>query len=114
MLLESFPVHALFNITNDADINIFPHQGEYFSTEISAGASAWELLTALENMPNVGTVFVEENPNSVTLGDGTDATTAEWAVTFTSAVGAFPALVVRLLPYLTPSTAVWVVFPGQS
>lgn len=74
-------------------------QGEYLSTEISAVASAWELMTGLENMPNVGTVSVEDNPDSVTLGTGTDATTAVWVVTFTSAVsepGDSPGLQVRL------------------
>lgn len=100
------PCMSTHNTVFDTDINAIPHhQGEYFSTEISAAASAWELLTALENMPNIGTVSVEDNPDSVTLGTGTDATTAEWTVTFTSAVGAFPTLEVTLLHISAPSTS---------
>lgn len=39
-------------------------------------------------MPNVGTVSVEDTSSSLALGVGvgTDATTAVWVVTFTSAV----------------------------
>lgn len=42
-------------------------------------------------MPNVGTVSVEETAN-VTFGEGDNANTSVWDVSFTSAVGAFPAL----------------------
>lgn len=66
-------------------------QGLYLSTEIDANASAWEFLTGLENMPNIGTVSVEETAN-VTLGDGNNANTSVWDITFTSAVGGFPSL----------------------
>lgn len=71
-------------------------QGEYFSTEISAAASAWELLTALENMPNVGTVSVEDTSSGLN---------AVWVVTFTSAVSDtsdFPGLQVRTTAPLNP------------
>lgn len=59
-------------------------QGRYVSTEIGGNAPAWELLTSLENMPNVGTVNVEKTVNAPV-----------WEITFTSAVGPFPALEVR-------------------
>lgn len=71
-------------------------QGLYLSTELGANASAWEFLTGLENMPNVGTVSVDETAN-VTLGDGNNANTSVWDITFTSAVGNFPSLEVRTL-----------------
>lgn len=68
---------------------------------MNAAASAWGLLTGLENMPNIGTVSVEDNPGSLTLDTGANAITAVWVVTFTSAVsetGDFPNLEVSLVP----------------
>lgn len=45
-------------------------------------------------MPNVGTVDVEQTAN-MTAASSSNANTSSWEVTFTSAVGAFPALEVR-------------------
>lgn len=66
------------------------------STEFDANASAWEFLTGLENMPNIGTVSVEEVGNSSTDSSGRDTNTSVWQIVFTSAVGEFPSLEVRM------------------
>lgn len=69
----------------------------YVSTEFDANASAWEFLTGLENMPNIGTVSVEETGNS-SAGSGSDTNTSVWEIVFTSAVGEFPSLEVCMSP----------------
>lgn len=68
--------------TNESDFTAV--QGRYVSKEIGANAPAWEMLTSLENMPNIGTVTVEKTAN-----------VPAWEITFTSALGPFPALEVR-------------------
>ena len=68
----------------------------YISAEFNANASAWEFLTGLENMPNIGTVSVEEIANTSDTS-GSNANTSVWEITFTSAVGAFPSLEVRIV-----------------
>ena len=74
-------------------------KGLYVSTEIDANASAWGMLTSLENMPNVGTVAVEKTVN-VYVGTGSNANTSVWEITFTSAVGDFAAVEVRILTFV--------------
>lgn len=81
-------------------------QGMYVSTEIGANAPAREVLTSLENMPNIGTVTVEKTANAAAVS-GSDANTSVWEITFTAAVGAFPALEVRNSNHLMLKSTCW-------
>lgn len=57
-------------------------QGSYATTDLDANASVWDIVTGLENTPNIGTVSVIANGNNLSA----------WEIAFTSEVGAFPSL----------------------
>lgn len=65
-------------------------QGFYVSADLDANLSSWEMLTSLENMPNIGTVHVVETSNST--GNDYGFNTSSWEIIFTSEIGAFPSL----------------------
>ncbi|CAM9321423.1 unnamed protein product, partial [Phaeothamnion confervicola] len=69
-----------------------PVHGDYVGVTVAADADVWQLLTALENMPNIGTVNVA---NALSA----NAANVSWIVTFTSEAGDVPALTLYDLPY---------------
>lgn len=83
---ESRPVCLLLRSTLSSRVS----QGSYISTDLNAASSEWELVTGLENMPNLGTVSVVEKSND--NGGSNGFNTSVWEISFTSEVGPFPAL----------------------
>lgn len=70
-------------------------QDKYISADIESNASAWDMLSVLESMPNIGTVDVEKS-DSGTLS-GSDVNSTVWTITFTSEVGELPSLEVHIV-----------------